>query len=160
MKVSAKSPSEKKPKKIPFAFVLEELAPLTPFTRPMFGCHAVYVEDRIIFILREKAAGDRDNGVWVATAPEHHPSLKKELPALRSIEVFGGGVTAWQNLPLEDQDFESAVVRACELVLAGDPRIGKVPKGRGTGGATKRKKAAKSSSKKKPAAAKTAKKRK
>jgi hypothetical protein len=36
-------------------------------------------------------------------------------------------VTAWQLLPSDAQDFEEAALCACELVLAGDPRIGKVP---------------------------------
>jgi len=36
-------------------------------------------------------------------------------------------VTSWQVLPADAQDFEEAALRACELVLVGDSRIGKVP---------------------------------
>ena len=46
---------------------------------------------------------------------------------MRSIRVFGKKVTGWQVLPAEANDFEEAALRACELVVAGDPRIGKVP---------------------------------
>jgi hypothetical protein len=46
-------------------------------------------------------------------------------------------VTGWQVLPVDAPDFEEAVLRACDLVLAGDPRIGKVP------GARRKSKAAK-----------------
>jgi hypothetical protein len=46
---------------------------------------------------------------------------------MRSIQVLGKKVTGWQVLPADAQDFEEAALRACELVLAGDPRIGKVP---------------------------------
>jgi hypothetical protein len=46
---------------------------------------------------------------------------------MRSIQVFGKKVTGWQILPADTKDFEAAALRACELVLAGDPRIGKVP---------------------------------
>ena len=46
---------------------------------------------------------------------------------MRSIQVFGKKVTGWQVLPADAKDFEEAALRACELVLAGDPRIGKVP---------------------------------
>jgi hypothetical protein len=46
---------------------------------------------------------------------------------MRSIQVFGKKVTGWQVLPAEAKDFEEAAMCACELVLAGDPRIGKVP---------------------------------
>jgi hypothetical protein len=46
---------------------------------------------------------------------------------MRSIKVLGKKVTGWQVLPADAEDFEGAAQRACELVLAGDPRIGKVP---------------------------------
>jgi hypothetical protein len=46
---------------------------------------------------------------------------------MRSIQVLGKRVTGWQILPVDAPDFESAALRACELVLAGDPRIGKIP---------------------------------
>jgi hypothetical protein len=46
---------------------------------------------------------------------------------MRSIQVFGKKVTGWQVLPAEAKDFEEAALRACELVLAEDPQIGKVP---------------------------------
>jgi hypothetical protein len=118
-------------RKVPFDFVLEELADLAPWTRPMFGCTAVYVDERIVFVLRDKAGEDRDNGVWIATTRENHESLRREMPSMRSIEVLaGGGETGWQVLPAEADDFEEAVLRACALVLARDPRIGKVPKRR------------------------------
>jgi hypothetical protein len=46
---------------------------------------------------------------------------------MRSIQVLGKKVTGWQLLPVDAPDFEEAALHACELVLAGDPRIGKVP---------------------------------
>jgi hypothetical protein len=46
---------------------------------------------------------------------------------MRSIQVLGKRVTGWQVLPVDAPDFESAALRACDLVLAGDPRIGKIP---------------------------------
>jgi len=81
-------------------------------------------------MLRDKPSSPRDNGVWVATTPEHHASLRQELPCLRSIAVLGAGTTGWQVLPADAAEFEASVVRACALVRARDPRIGKVPKGR------------------------------
>jgi len=110
----------RKTKAIPFEFVLDELAGVDPWTRPMFGCTAVYVEERIVFILRDKK--DRDNGVWVATTKERHASLRRELPNLRSIAVFGVGETGWQMLPVDAEDFEQSVLLACALVRAVDPR--------------------------------------
>ena len=118
-----------KPRKaVPHEFVLEALATLSPVTRPLFSCVAVYVGEKIVFALRDKPTAKADNGVWVATIQEHHESLRRELPSMRSIGVLGKAVTGWQVLPAEAADFESAAMRACELVLARDPRIGKVPK--------------------------------
>ena len=119
-------------KKVPYVFVLDALAELSPWTRPMFGCTAVYIEDKIVLVLREKAGPSPDNGVWLATTIENHDSLRREFPNMRSIQVLGKKVTGWQVLPADTSDFEEAAVHACELVLARDPRIGKVPKSRKT----------------------------
>jgi hypothetical protein len=119
----------KQRKPVPHAFVLDAIAALSPTTRPMFGCLAIYVQDKIVFILRDKDKPDQtaDNGVWLATTEEHHQSLRRVFPNMRSIQVLGKKVTGWQVLPADAQNFEEAALRACELVLAGDPRIGKVP---------------------------------
>lgn len=124
----------------PFAFVLQELeeAGLAPRlrTRPMFGSHAVYLDEKIIFILRKKddATTSRDNGVWVAALPENEVSLKREFPSARLIEMFqlpGRRVfSGWLNLPENEDGFEAAVLQACRLVIKGDSRIGKFPKSR------------------------------
>jgi hypothetical protein len=94
----------------------------------MFGCIAVYVGQKIVVILRDKAASPGDNGVWLATTPEHHESLRREFPNMRSIALLGKHVTGWQVLPADAPDFEQSALRACELILSRDARIGKVPK--------------------------------
>jgi hypothetical protein len=93
----------------------------------MFGCLAVYVDEKIVLILRDKPDYPGDNGVWLATTVEHHESLREEFPAMRSVAALSKGVTGWQNLPADAADFEELALRACELVLRRDPRIGKVP---------------------------------
>ena len=114
-------------KPVPFEFVLEALAAVSPRTNPMFGCLAIYVGRKIVLVLRDKP-GSTDNGVWLATTKDHHESLRREFPHMRSIGVLGAPVTGWQILPSDSPDFEEAALRACELILARDPRIGKVPK--------------------------------
>ena len=70
-----------KPRKaVPHEFVLDAIAALSPVTRSMFGCLAVYVGDKIVLILRDKRDGDADNGVWLATTEEHHESLRRDFP--------------------------------------------------------------------------------
>jgi len=123
-------PKPRKP--TPHEFLLDPLAPGSPRTNPMLGCLAVYVGNKIVLILRDKPEPDADNGVWLATTEEHHESLRREFPNMRSIQVFRNKVTGWQVLPVDAPDFEEAALRACELVAARDPRIGKVPKPRRT----------------------------
>jgi hypothetical protein len=120
----------KRRKALPYEFVLEALAPLSIETRSMFGCLAVYVGDKIMLLLRDRQSETGDNGVWLATTHEHHASLRRNFPNMRSIQLFGKHVTEWQVLPAEAPDFEQAALLACELIVARDPRIGKVPKSR------------------------------
>jgi len=121
-----------------FAFVVEELedSPLAPRlrTRQMFGSLAIYVDEKIVFILRRKQNPKtlRDDGIWIATMPEHNLSLKRDFPSLRPIELFArrgqAGFSGWLNLPEHEERFEEAALHACRLVIAGDSRIGRIPK--------------------------------
>jgi hypothetical protein len=119
--------NQKKTKAIPFDFVLEKLDPLSPWTRPMFGCHAIYVGEKIVGVLRKKGNNKRDNGVWIATSANYHDSLKRDFPSMRSIEIFGRTSSTWQILPEDADDFEESVMTFCEFILKGDERIGKLP---------------------------------
>jgi hypothetical protein len=115
----------------------------------MFGCLASYVGEKIVLILRDKPTHTADNGVWLATTEEHHSSLRTEFPNMRSIRLLGKKVTGWQLLPVDAPDFETAALHACDLVLAGDPRIGKIPASRRAAKpAQKKAKSAKSGGKK------------
>src|SRR5215470_14440828 len=91
----------------------------------------------IATILRDRPKFPKDNGVWIATAQEHHESLRAEFPNMRSVGLLGKKITGWQVLGVDMPDFEEAVLRACELVVKGDARIGKVPKGKGASRRTK-----------------------
>ena len=120
----------KQRKGAPHQFVLDAMEPLAPRTRRMFGCLAIYVQEKIVLILRDRGKPPEDDGVWLATTEEHHESLRREFPSMRSIQLFGKEVTHWQVIPADAHDFEEAALRACELIAARDNRIGKVPKGR------------------------------
>ena len=120
----------KRRKIAPHEFVLDAIAPLSPETRPMFGCLAVYVEDKIVLILRDRKNSPADNGVWVATTAEHHESLRRDFPRMRSIQLLRKQITNWQVIPVDAPDFEEAALRACKLILARDARIGKIPNSR------------------------------
>jgi len=116
----------KKQKSLPFDFVLEQLQQLHPLVKPMFGCHAIYIGEEMMLVLRKKKNIDSDNGVWLASAKDHHKELKKILPSLRSISIFGTGESGWQIIPEDSDHFEEEVRAVCDLILKRDPRIGKI----------------------------------
>lgn len=121
--------AKSKPKRtIPHDFVFEELDGLNTYTKQMFGTLGIYVDDKIVLALRERENSPADNGVWIATSHEHHASLKKIFPSMRSIQLFGEGETGWQVLPADADDFEESVLKACALIHKKDIRIGKIPK--------------------------------
>src|ERR1700750_1162841 len=93
--------TRKRHKPPPHEFVLDALESLSPETRPMFGCLAVYVENKIVLILRDKPTHTADNGVWIATTKSHHADLRRVFPSMRSIQVLGKAPTSWQILPAD-----------------------------------------------------------
>ena len=116
------------PQKIAFDFVIEQLYSRHPQVKPMFGSHGMYIDNKIICILRERDSYPNDNGIWIASPSENHESLKELIPVLRKIEMFGENAGDWLLIPAEDDDFETYANTFCRLVLQGDPRIGKVSK--------------------------------
>lgn len=115
-------------KPIPFDFVLHEIESAHPHTKPMFGAYGVYIGNKMVFILRDREKFPEDNGVWLPVVEGHHEALQQIFPSMRSLAMFGPGPTGWQVLPADADDFEDAVLKACELVLEEDPRIGTTPK--------------------------------
>lgn len=117
-------------KKIPFEFVIEELFQLEPRVNPMFGCHAVYVGEKLMLILRDKPDHTESNGIWISTAEEHHASLKKDFPTATTVAILTspGRETPWRMIHKDDEHFEEYALKLCDLIRKKDPRIGKIPK--------------------------------
>ena len=117
-------------KKIPFDFILDYLHPLEISIKPMFGCHAIYANGKILLIVRKKEDHEDANGVWIATGKEHHESLRKELPSMKSVYILSDGKneTGWQMIHEDANDFEESVIKICSMIVKQDDRIGKIPK--------------------------------
>lgn len=124
---SPKDPTVKKAK--PISFFLDEISQNDVYTKPMFGCLAIYRDEKIYFILRETARGpDHDNGIWLVPADtESRTSLKLEFPQLSNLEIFGPSESHWQVLSLSDPHFETLAFKFIELFRSQDPRLGKIP---------------------------------
>lgn len=117
----------------PYPFIVEALAPLDPEVRPMFSGFAVYVEEKIVLMLRDSPKQPEDNGVWLVfseTASLADPGIRKDFPSLRLIELLGGKIAHWRLIPADSPTFESEALHACELLLKHDGRFGRIPQSR------------------------------
>ena len=114
-------------KAVPHRFVLDAIAELAPSTRAMFGALAVYVGKKIVLLLREGKNDTGANGVWVAIPNEYQESLAADFPNARPVRIMGKEINGWRLLPSDTPDFEESALRACDLVLRRDHRVGKVP---------------------------------
>jgi hypothetical protein len=112
-------------KKAPFAFALEELDALSPTIRPMFGGFAVYAGEKMVLFLYDQEKWPDFKGVSLATTPEHYRSLAQEFSSTRDAEAQKIGKRPWLLIPAGAADFEEQVMKACEMILNGDPRIGR-----------------------------------
>jgi hypothetical protein len=118
------APTAKKSKKIAYDFVLDALSELGPTTRAMFGSTAVYLGERVLFILRKK--GDPDDGVWVAFDEHRAGDATAALPNLKPIQRLPN-VRSWRKLAENHPDFEEDALEACRLAGDLDGPLGKVP---------------------------------
>ena len=128
-------PKGLKKKAVPFPFILDALAPADPLVKPMFSGHAVYIGEKIVFMLRDSPKLPRDNGLWIVfgesfDAAKDLRAMRKEFPSLRIIELLNGAIKHWMIVPADSPGFEAESLHACELALARDERLGRVPQSR------------------------------
>ena len=75
-------------RQVPFPFVLEELAPLRPTIKRMFGFTHIYLDDKLLCSLRDSVKHRGTNGLWLYTATEHVESLAREFPNLSTRQLW------------------------------------------------------------------------
>lgn len=134
---SAKSAKAARPgelaSKVPYPFVLDALELLHPEVRRMFSGFAIYSSNLLILMLRDRPTLPRDNGVWLVlseTTPPHDPTLRRDFPSLRRIELLEDKISHWLLIPSDSPTFEQESLHACDLLLCRDPRLGRIPKSR------------------------------
>ncbi len=116
-------------RQVPFPFVLEELVSLRPTIKRMFGFTYVYLDHKLLFSLRDSLKQTGTNGIWIYTTAEHLESLAREFPQLPRRQLWLSGKNGWVVLASRLEDFEEYAFKACELVLKGDQRVGRVTRG-------------------------------
>lgn len=110
---------------IPFEFILDYLFPLKVRIKPMFGNHAIYINEKIYLATRKNTKAPLDNGIWIGTELNYHESLKTEFEALRHLQLFR--IKKWLLLPESATKFEETAIKICELIKANDERFGIIP---------------------------------
>ncbi len=84
-------------------------------------------------MLRDHMKSPQDNGLWLVLSEgvdPADPSLRRDFPSIRSIQMLGTKIGHWLLIPADGEDFESTAFRVCDLILKRDPRLGRVPKSR------------------------------
>ena len=128
-------PAKHKRRSPPYPFIIEALTPLEPEVRPMFSGFAVYVDEKIVLMLRDSQKHPEDNGAWLVfseTADLGDPGIRRDFPSIRLIGLLGGKIGHWRLIPADSPTFESEALHACELLLKHDARLGRVPESRKT----------------------------
>jgi hypothetical protein len=110
----------------PFPFVLEELSSLRPNVKRMFGFTSIYLDEKLLCSLRDSVRQPGSNGMWLYTTTEHLESLGREFPQLSKRQLWRSGKNAWVILASRLEEFEEYAFKACELILNGDQRIGRI----------------------------------
>ena len=113
-------------KRDPFPFVLTELDPIRPTVKRAFGQTYVYLDEKLLCCLRDTEKLPSTNGMWLFTTTEHVDSLGREFPDLSRRYLWRSGNNAWVILASRLECFEEYAFKACELILNGDRRIGRL----------------------------------
>jgi hypothetical protein len=111
---------------LPFPFILDELTPLRPTVKRVFGFTYIYIDETLLCALRNSLKQPNSNGMWLFTTIEHLESLAREFPNLSRRYLWRSGKNAWIILASRHEGFEEAAYKACELMLNNDRRIGRL----------------------------------
>lgn len=113
----------RKRKPNPLEWIFEPLAEEPAFfRRPMFGCEAAYLGERIVLVLAAKE--EPWNGILVPTERAHHASIARDIGALAPHGVLG----KWLYVSQSEDAFEATAAAVVERIRRRDPRFGVVPR--------------------------------
>jgi len=111
---------------LPFPFVIDELSPLRLNVKRVFGFTYLYLDEILLCALRDNAKKPNSNGMWLFTTLDYVEQLGKEFPELPKRYLWRSGRNAWVILPSRLEQFEEYAFKACEMIMNGDRRIGRV----------------------------------
>jgi hypothetical protein len=111
--------------KVPYDFILRYLYPVRPQIRKMLGGYALILKDDILLLLRERENQPEFNGVFVPTEPQFFDELSRDVHSSNMDFDIDGAPHTWIFISEDLTNFHEVLQKACELIKAGDKRIGK-----------------------------------
>ena len=117
-------------KEPPFDFIFDYLLRIELEVKPFFGMFAIYSNNKLLLLLRERTNQPEMNGIWIATVGDGAKTLKKELPGSVILFERKSKKDEWLLIPPDADTFERSAISVCELIVHRDPRIGRIPKPR------------------------------
>jgi hypothetical protein len=110
---------------IPYDFVLTYLQPINPVIKKTLGAFGLFSGNMLLLLLRDRDNQPEFNGVFIPTEPAYFESLQGEIHRSKMKFDLDGRHDSWIFISEDLEDFEEKVKKACELIKAGDIRIGK-----------------------------------
>ncbi|MEJ7826786.1 MAG: hypothetical protein WKF91_01270 [Segetibacter sp.] len=110
---------------VPYSFILSFFFPVRPVIKKMLGCYGLFVNKKLVVLLRERDNQPEFNGVFIATQPEYFDELSNELHSSNMDFDIDGAEYTWIFISEDLEDFKDKVKKAAELIKNGDQRIGK-----------------------------------
>lgn len=111
--------------KLPYDFILKCLYPVRPKVRKMLGCYGLFINKKLLLLLRDRENQPEFNGVFIATQPQFFDALQMEIHASKMDFDLDGAPHTWIFLSEDLPDFDEKVKKVCEMIKADDLRIGK-----------------------------------
>ena len=111
--------------KVPYDFVLRYLYPLRPVIKKMLGCYALFLDKKLIMLLRERENQPEFNGIFIATQPKYFEGLQNQIHFSNMTFDLDGVPHSWIFLSEDLEDFEEKTKKTCEMIKENDVRIGK-----------------------------------
>ena len=111
---------------LPYPFVLKLLYPVRPAIKKVLGCYGLYLQDTLVLLLRDQETSPEYNGVFVGTMPEFYTELQQDLHKSFMDIDLDGSHNSWIFISEDLPDFEAKVQKACDMIKAADPRIGRL----------------------------------
>lgn len=74
---------------MPYDFILD-YPPDNIMVKPMFGMSYIYLNEKLMLMLRKAVKEPEMNGIWVATYKKYHQSLDEEIPGLSEYVMYDG----------------------------------------------------------------------